>query len=165
MSTSAVARRILAVLIAAQLSMPMSVCAQVQSVQTTNNSTVTQPLRLTPKVLVDEDIEGVWLPTHQMQLLEDRLEHDEQLNQKLESVVEAEDKVVALQKTQITVTATLAADNAKLAAKQAERANALEQKLQELDSFWRSPVLWLAIGALSTAVVVRLVTPHSGGIL
>lgn len=118
------------------------------------------PIQLTPKVVTIDGVEGVFLPTVQMQRVEERLDK----LQKTEDLVAAQDLVISTSERQERAQLRLSNDNASLAVQEKARADELDklateqaQKLKDADSLSHSPVVWTIVGALTTGIIIYLV--------
>lgn len=120
-------------------------------------------LVMTPKATVVQGVEGVWLPTAQSACLTKRAEEAQKLRETVEALDALNEKLTrqsetsakALEAAQQLVTRERErGDEFKvLAAHEHEDVVRLQD---ELDAWYRSPVLWVSVGAGATALVIIL---------
>lgn len=123
-------------------------------------------LTLTPKVVVVDGQEGVWLPTQQMTLVLSKLDELE----KTKDLSRAQDLVIEKHRMR-AATASVAIENLEQTkreqqAKIGDLTALAEKQADEIDNahaWWNSNVLWLSIGAVGTALIGILAGANKSG--
>lgn len=111
---------------------------------------------LTPKKVVVDGREGVWLPADQASKVLERLERVD----KLEGLISSQGTLVDLQEMQARTASVVIETQRELIGEHKARGDEFkktaEAAIKDRDSFTRAPVLWLSIGAALAAGLIAI---------
>lgn len=107
-------------------------------------------LRLLPKQLEVDGVQGLWFPKNQSEQITLHLQHIP----KLEAIIEEQDGLIAVLEDQVETASASAATNEEIARLERERGDDYKSLLDKEMSWKKSPLLWVGVGAGAATIII-----------